>query len=1063
MISVLCVDDEPVALELCKRYLEKTDEFSVTTAPSASVAFDILKTNGIQAIVSDYRMPEMNGIEFLKHVRATHKHLPFIIFTGKGWDTIAIQAFENGADFYLQKESEKSPKATYANLMHKIRAAVEHRKADAEVITVNQLYSVLSATNKAIVHIHDKKRLLNEICRIVVDTGGFSMAWAGIANTKTHRIDPVGSSGPTEGFLDTIAISTDDIPKGRGPTGTAFRTGKFKVCNDIEHDPKMAPWRNEALERGYHSLASFPFAHDTKNAGVLTVYAPEPGFFTDRIVRLLDEQSGDISFALQALDHEEKRIAVEGDLKKSELQYRRLFETAQDAILILDGDCGEIIDANRFILDMLGYPLDYFTGKHLWELGFIADKSIAQNAFIELNKNGYVRYEDLPLERKDGQRMDVEFISNAYFVGNKKIIQCNIRDITERKQAEVEKERTSREIYDLYNNAPCGYHSLDKDGVYININETELSWLGYSREEIIKRKKFSDFITKESREVFSKAFPVFKEKGWMRDLEFDIIRKDGSIITVLASAIAIKNPDGSLVGSRSTLFDITGRKRAEAAARLHSEIVQNMAEGVALVNARDSRIVYANPRFESMFGYTTGELIGRPFSSINAPGEKGALTVADTIITSLKQNGIWSGELLNTRKDGATLWSSANVSTFHHPAYGPVWIWVQMDITERKHVELELESAMQRLEAAHRIAHIGTWNWEMETDTVTWSDEMYNIAGRDVSLPAPTYAEHPQIYSPASWERLSSAVTRTLKNGEPYILELEIIRPDGSTRWVNAYGDVNRDENKKVTGLHGMIQDITVHYAAAELTKAFGENLEREVARKTSDLTDVNQRLLVEIGIRIDAEKQLTQSVGQKEILIREVHHRVKNNLQIIISLLNLQSRYMTDEKTLAAFKESQNRVRAMALVHEKLYQSADLATIDLDNYLRFLGDNLFQFLGMSGKGITLNMDIRDIFLPIDTAIPMGLIINELISNSLKYAFPLGRTGEISIAIHRQDTTLSIRFKDNGIGIPEDFNWRNAESLGLRLVCSLVEQLDGTIELDRSSGTAFTIVVEEKE
>jgi two-component sensor histidine kinase len=188
----------------------------------------------------------------------------------------------------------------------------------------------------------------------------------------------------------------------------------------------------------------------------------------------------------------------------------------------------------------------------------------------------------------------------------------------------------------------------------------------------------------------------------------------------------------------------------------------------------------------------------------------------------------------------------------------------------------------------------------------------------------------------------------------------------------------------------------------------------------------------------------------------------VKNNLQIIISLLNLQSRYITDETTLSAFRESQNRVRAMALVHEKLYRSTDLATIDLDNYLRFLGNNLFQFSGMKGKGITLTMDIHDIFLAIDTAIPFGLIINELISNSLKYAFPDGRKGEISIAIHRQEHTLTILYKDNGVGIDKDFDWRNARSMGLQLVLALVDQLDGTIELDRTGGTLFTMVVQEK-
>jgi len=238
------------------------------------------------------------------------------------------------------------------------------------------------------------------------------------------------------------------------------------------------------------------------------------------------------------------------------------------------------------------------------------------------------------------------------------------------------------------------------------------------------------------------------------------------------------------------------------------------------------------------------------------------------------------------------------------------------------------------------------------------------------------------------------------------------------------------------------VADITERKRAEEQLKHFNEELEKGIADRTG---------------------KLNASLEEKVVLLREIHHRVKNNLQIIISLLNLQSRYIEDERTQQLIRESQNRIRAMALVHEKLYQSEDISKINLDDYVRFLGNSLFQFYGMKGKGITFTSDIKNISLDINTAIPAGLIINELVSNSLKHAFPDGRKGEIFIAIHKQDHTITILFKDNGVGIPADLDWRNTKSLGLRLVISLVEQLNGTIELDRSAGTAFTIVVQEKE
>jgi two-component sensor histidine kinase len=200
-------------------------------------------------------------------------------------------------------------------------------------------------------------------------------------------------------------------------------------------------------------------------------------------------------------------------------------------------------------------------------------------------------------------------------------------------------------------------------------------------------------------------------------------------------------------------------------------------------------------------------------------------------------------------------------------------------------------------------------------------------------------------------------------------------------------------------------------------------------------------------------------SLNEKEILLMEIHHRVKNNMQVVSSLLNLQSKYIKAEGDRHLFRDSQERVRSMALVHEKLYQSEDLTRIDFADYIKKLTQHLFHSYNRPGRVIDIGINASDIYLTIEKAIPCALIINELVSNSLKYAFADDAgEGKIQIVFNRDDkNNYTLAVSDNGVGIPKDVNLHQPESLGLELVNILTKQLDGNIELDGSSGTRYTI------
>jgi len=226
-----------------------------------------------------------------------------------------------------------------------------------------------------------------------------------------------------------------------------------------------------------------------------------------------------------------------------------------------------------------------------------------------------------------------------------------------------------------------------------------------------------------------------------------------------------------------------------------------------------------------------------------------------------------------------------------------------------------------------------------------------------------------------------------------------------------------------------------------------------------TELKTANATLQTEITSRQQAESQIKASLKEKEVLLKEIHHRVKNNLQIISSLLKLQSRHTDNSQTLEMFKESQSRIRTMALIHEKLYQSNDLARVNFAEYIVNLAANLFRSYELNSSQIKPLINVENIFLEIDVAVPCGLIINELVSNSLKYAFTAGTPGEIRIELYADNSRdLALIVSDNGVGLPEGLDWQNLKSLGLQLVNNLVEQLGGTVKLNRNHGTEFRII-----
>jgi two-component sensor histidine kinase len=248
------------------------------------------------------------------------------------------------------------------------------------------------------------------------------------------------------------------------------------------------------------------------------------------------------------------------------------------------------------------------------------------------------------------------------------------------------------------------------------------------------------------------------------------------------------------------------------------------------------------------------------------------------------------------------------------------------------------------------------------------------------------------------------------------------------------------------------------HDQAIEALSQAKQELENLVTARTQELQQLNEDLRADIAERQRMEEALKAALHEKELLLKEMYHRIKNNLQVISSLLNLQAGSSEDPQVRKIFQDSQARIYSMALLHETLQRSRDLARVDLADYLHSLVAELCRSYGAETQRVTIQTQLVEVWVSTDTAIPCGLILNELLSNALKYAFPRDQQGDISIALRAdpgQEVTLTVR--DTGVGLPEGLDFRDSDSLGLQLVCLLTEQLGGTIALERSGGTAFTV------
>ncbi len=504
-----------------------------------------------------------------------------------------------------------------------------------------------------------------------------------------------------------------------------------------------------------------------------------------------------------------------------------------------------------------------------------------------------------------------------------------------------------------------------------------------------------------------------------------------------------------------------------------SKAFRNSPIIITISTFNDGRFIEVNESFQRISGYSQEEVIGHTSTELNLWVN---LEDRDRVIQMLlSQSSVLNQEVLFRKKSGEIIETElfAELIEFN----GKICLLLAgSDITQRKRAEAEREMYENRLQfqqmvmiALSKCQEIYTGNIEASLQRITqtaaysldvnrvsvWfykNDKSKIVCANLYELNSRTNSSGQELLRadyPIYFQAIESEplIVADYAHTDPHTQEFSTayLKPLGITSML----DFPLYSSGEMVGVICLEQTGSVRHWSLE-----EQNFAAYLAHMTS--------LALEARDRKQVEEQMQASLQEKEVLLREIHHRVKNNLHIISNLLDLQSDSIQDEKLFSLFSDSQSRIQSMALIHEQLYQSNDLGRVNFGEYIHRLVDHLFLSLSPELMGIELVIHVESIHLNIETAIPGGLLINELVTNSLKHAFPNGRSGKVTITLHQdEEQKLHLKISDDGIGIPPEIDWQNSPSLGLKLVHILSKQLRAKVNWELNSGTFIEMIFSE--
>jgi PAS domain S-box-containing protein len=754
-------------------------------------------------------------------------------------------------------------------------------------------------------------------------------------------------------------------------------------------------------------------------------------------------------------------------LSESEEKFRSLVESASDAIILINKE-GNITLWNESASKMFGFSENEIMGSSI-ERVIPEDYSKFHEGSLSYPINCEIEgktFEGQGL-KKNGETFSIDVSHTSWLMKGEPVFCTIIRDVSRRKKAENELIGSQKKYKTIFENTGTAMCIVERDGT-ISLTNTEFTkTLGYSA-EYLEGTNLKKFTKTNFRKImdYQRLKSLNPAKAPVK-YELNFFDSKKTLKTAMLNIAGIPGTDKTLI----SLLDITELKKSEEKIINQNKILNGFNKifkcALSSKNKEELAKICLNT-CEEITGSKLGfiQLLNKrgnlDFIALSDPAwevSKFLKNDKEFLMKDLKLQGIYARPVIERRsvivKDPSSHPQSIGLPKGHFPLErflgvplkrGNTIIGVMGLANKKEDYDTEDVETVEKLSNA--IAEVLTLKYAEEkllksqekfrqmAENVEEGVWINDVGSKNTMYVNPAYEKIFGLskgnikQNPGAWidllhpddvERVSKHAYRIFNKHdfEEKRIEYRIIRPDGSLRWIQSQISPIKNENGEIIRFVGVTDDITE---------------------------------------RVLAEEKIQKSLEEKELLLKEIHHRVKNNMQIVSSLLNLQSRYIDDEEAYDVFKESQNRVKSMALVHEKLYRSTDLASVNFGEYVRSLSKELLISYGSRSNNVSIKTDLDDVFLNADTAIPCGLIVTEIISNSIKYAFD-GKGGEISVALHRYNGGFEILIGDNGVGIPEDMDLENTETLGLLLINSLTSQIDGEVELLREEGTSFRIKI----